>query len=113
METDKLIKQEITRLNKIFADIPKEKQNYCIEVITNMAFLSVQMKILRDAIVENGAIETYQNGQYQSGLKESSNVSVYDKFHKLYTKSWGQLIELLPKGVEVVKDDGFDDFIND
>ena len=99
MEKDEqtLIKNETKKLKKIFNRIDEERKKIVLTLIKQVAFLSVELDILQDDIINNGAVETYQNGQNQKGKKISSACQTYNNLLKTYNASIKLLLNELPK----------------
>ena len=89
--------KELRKLEKIFKDIEPTKKKVVEKLITNAAFMAVELDKLQEIIAENGCTEEYQNGANQSGKKKSSEVEVYNTMIKNYTAVIRQLLELLPE----------------
>ena len=111
MEKDKRIKREVTRLNRIFKDIAKDRKSSVTSLISNAAFMTITLEDLQVAINENGTISEYKNGENQFGTKKSPEVEVYNTMIKNHCSIIKQLSELLPKIEPKPADDGFDDFV--
>lgn len=107
---DKRISKEIERLNDIFKNLSDDKKKLAKSIIDNVAFMTVTLEDLQVAINEKGVVETYQNGANQFGVKESSEVKIYNTMIKNHTTSINKLVELL-KNENVAIDDGFEDFM--
>ena len=109
IEKNKKIKKELSKLNKIFKDIPEDKKNVVKGLIENAAFMGVTLKDLQDLINSKGYTEEYQNGEHQKGIKKCPEVEIYNTMIKNYTNVIKQLMELLPKQPD--DDDGFMAFV--
>ena len=60
--------------------------------------------------MELGFVEHYQNGEHQSGLKDSSHLRAYNNLLKNYHTTIKLLLSSAPAAKAEVKDDGFDSF---
>ena len=109
IEKNKKIKKELSKLNKIFKDIPEDKKNVVKGLIENAAFMGVTLKDLQELINTKGYTEEYQNGEHHKGTKKCPEVEIYNTMIKNYTNVVKQLMELLPKQPD--DDDGFMAFV--
>ena len=71
------IKREKERLGQIFAGLEKNKLDTCAALIDRAAFITVSLEDLEEQLNETGWVETYQNGENQSGLKKSAAADVH------------------------------------
>lgn len=110
-EKEKKIKKEIQKLQKIFKNIDADRKQVIQRQIENVAFMSVSLDELQKIINEKGYVETYQNGQNQSGVKETSEVRIYNTILKNFNSSLKQLIDLLPEQEVQQQADEFDNFL--
>ena len=110
-EIEKLIKTEITRLNKFYKEINEEKRATAKVLIDNLAFMTIQMNLMKERINEEGVMIKYQNGENQWGYKKSPDVDTYNSFIKQSTTIVKQLTDLLPKDAPVEIDDGFEELV--
>lgn len=109
---EKEIKKEISRLNRIFKDLEKNKKSVAEGLVQEAAFMRVTLRELKDDINSNGAIDEMQQGEY-SILRESPTVKTYNTMIQRYTTVCKELFSLLPKDSPKVEDDGFDSFVMD
>ena len=107
---DKRISKEIERLNEIFKNLSEDKKKLAKSIIENVAFMTVTLEDLQAAINKKGVVEEYRNGANQFGVKESSEVKIYNTMIKNHTSSVNKLIEML-KNESIAIDDGFEDFM--
>jgi len=113
---EKQIKAEIKRLEKIFANIDKDKSDLCNQLIQNAAFMAVSLRDLQEQIKKDGWVEDYQNGANQKGRKTGSAAVLYTKLINNYRQTIGDLCKLLPKGEQElarISSDPMADFLND
>ena len=105
---DEDIRAEFIRLRELYAGITGAKLKMVLKLISQAAFMSVTLAELAKTINEFGVTESYQNGQFQSGRKKSTEVDVYNTMVKNYAMVIKQLTDLLPKPEVKEGDDGFD-----
>ena len=90
------IKKEISRLNRIFKDLDKNKKAVVQSLIRNAAFMAITLDDLQEIINRESYAEEYRNGKDQSGKKQSTEL----KTHIAMTKNLGtiikQLVDLCP-----------------
>ena len=101
LKKDDEISKEIKKLKKIFKNINKNKMNVVNKLIESAAFMAVELKKLEDHISENGVTEEYYNGKNQSGIKTSSEVTVYNTMIKNYSAIIKQLCDLSPEATSM------------
>ena len=58
---DELIKKELKRLGKVFADLDGNQRKVVEPLLSTAAFLSVSLAELQESINENGYTEEYQS----------------------------------------------------
>ena len=107
---DKRIKKEIKRLGEIFENLPEDKKKIAKSIIENVAFMTVTLEDLQQAINEKGVVEEYRNGANQFGIKESSEVKIYNTMIKNHTNSINKLFDLIKNETTMI-DDGFEDLM--
>ncbi len=113
-EREKLNKQAVKKLTSIFKDLDKNKFSVIKSLVESVAFMSVQLKELEGVIKRDGAIEEYRNGRFQSGLKKSVAVEVYNSLIKNYSTCLKQLIDVLKSDFDETSEnigDKFDEFL--
>lgn len=109
---DDLVKREIERLTKLFADIEKNKRLTAKGLIEEASFMKATLSELKKSIDANGPIDEMPQGDY-SILREHPALKSYNTMVKNYTSIIDKLLGLLPKDVKAVdNDDGFENFIN-
>lgn len=102
------IKKEISRLKKLYKDMPEQTMKKVISLIENAAFMEITLQDLQDDINKNGAVSEYQNGENQFGTKESPEASIYNKMIKNLMGAIKQLTDLTPQAPqEIKKEDKF------
>ena len=109
---EKMIKNEIVRLTKIFKETEKNKRLTTKGLIEEAAFMKATLKELKASIDESGPIDEMQQGEY-SILREHPALKAYNTMVQRYTTVIKELTNLLPK--EQIKElsDGFDEFVGD
>jgi len=105
MTKDSAIKREITKLNKILADIPDDKKELVAGLVQNAAFMAVTLKELQGEIDKNGAVITCQTGNGYETTKDNPAQKAYTTMIARYSAVIGQLDGFLPstKAKEVSK----------
>ena len=93
------IKKEERRLTKLLKEcrISDDTLKIAKNLISEDAFLSVQLRYLRQTIIEKGVCEEYKNGENQFGRKKSAETEIYNNLLKHFISINKQLLELLPK----------------
>ena len=109
---EKMIKNEIVRLTRIFKKIEKNKRLTTKGLIEEAAYMKATLKELKASIDESGPIDEMQQGEY-SILREHPALKAYNPMVQRYTTVIKELTNLLPK--EQIKElsDGFDEFVGD
>lgn len=90
------IKKEKKRLEEIFQDLEPNKLKTCAALIDRAAFITVSLEDLEAQLNETGWVETYQNGENQSGLKKAAAADVHISLTKNLNAIVKQLLELVP-----------------
>lgn len=90
------IRTELDRLSILFEDLDENKRELLDSVLQNAAFMKVTLDELQEEIAKTGAVERYQNGANQYGLKQSAAVQAYNALVKNYTAIMKVLGERLP-----------------
>ena len=109
------IKKEVSRLKRLFSKIDPQKKKLVFATIDDVAFMTITMQDLRDAIIREGTTVEYKNGENQYGTKQSPDAQLYLQMSQKQTAAMKILIDCLPKTQQkavVEKSDGFEDFIN-
>ena len=112
---DKLIEEEIERLNEIFADLSDDKKKVAKRLIERVAFMTITLQLLEQTIKTKGAVYPFENGKQKMVIEHPAQKS-YNTMINRYTAAYGKLFNLLPKDdprvIENEDDDGFDSFVN-
>lgn len=96
MDKDKQIKAELTKLKKVFADIPDNKKQLCEKLIQNAAFMSATLDELQEIINEQGPVIVAKNGNGFDITQEHPAQKSYVAMIAKYTTVMNQLSSLLP-----------------
>jgi len=96
-EKAKKIKAELTRLKKVFKDLPEDKRRIVDGLIQEAAFMRATLEETREIIDREGVIELFEQGA-QRFLREHPATKVYASFINRYSAVVKQLIDLLPDG---------------
>lgn len=113
MSEDEKISFHTKRLNRQFSKLDTKTKNIVKSLIGNVAFMTVTLEELQQAIKENGITIEYKNGANQWGTKKSPEAEMYNTMIKNLATITKQLSDLVPKDVGTNNDDGFDDFVKD
>src|SRR5690606_2740652 len=96
-EKAKKIKTELTRLKKVFKDLPEDKRKIVDGLIQEAAFMRATLEETREIIDREGVIELFEQGA-QRFLREHPATKVYAALINRYSAVVKQLIDLLPDG---------------
>ena len=91
------VSDEIERLSNIYKNIDLDKAAVVKDLIQNAAYSAVTLRELQKGITEYGAIQEYNNGGGQSGMRISPALQAYTKLIATYNGIIKQLVGLLPK----------------
>lgn len=95
-QKEKLIEEEYQRLSSLFSAADSNERAVLDPLLRNAAFMSVTLGILQKTINEEGAVEHYQNGQFQTGQKPSAALQSYNALSKSYATVSKTLRAYLP-----------------
>ena len=98
IDKEKRIFEEYLRIGSFFEDLNETQFAMLLPLIRNAAFMRITLDDLADLINESGAVETYQNGEHQSGVKQSAALQSYNALIKNYATIIKTLFSWLPKG---------------
>lgn len=90
------IKREKTRLLEIFQGLDENKLQTCYALIDRAAYITVSLEDLEAELNETGWVETYQNGENQTGRKKAAAAEVHISLTKNLNAIIKQLLELVP-----------------
>ncbi len=110
IDKDKLIKQEMRKLNKFFKNVPKDKQEMIQGLKEQAAFMYATLMELQEIINDEGPVELFEQGK-QRLLREHPASKTYNTMIKNYSSVIKQLIDMLPKEDAKSTEDEFVKFI--
>ena len=93
---EKRISEEINRISVFFEELDQNKKAIITPLLQNASFMKVTMEDLQEIINKEGAVEAYQNGANQHGMKQSAAVQSYNAIVKNYASVVKTLYSLLP-----------------
>lgn len=96
MDKVKRIKEEKTKLEGIFKDIPENKKKLCAKLIENAAFMAVTLEDLQEIVNEEGPVITATNGNGFDITQEHPAQKSYVSMLAKYSTVINQLQNLLP-----------------
>ena len=99
MKDETLVKKEISRLQKIFQDIPDNKRAAVEGLIERAAFMRVTLQRLEGSIYDSDLVEEWRNGQ-QGCLKQAATLQAFNSLMKNYATVIKQLTSLIPNRLE-------------
>lgn len=97
---EKRIEQELSKLHKLYADLPSNKLELLEPLIQNASFMKVTLEELQATINSEGATDEYCNGANQFGRKQSANIQAYNSLIKNYNNVIDKLEKLLPSEIK-------------
>lgn len=99
IERNKKISAEYQRISIYFESLDENEKAVIDPLIRNASFMRIALDDLQEIIAEQGPVEAYQNGQFQSGMKQSAALQSYNSLVKNYAAVIKTLFGLLPKMV--------------
>ena len=90
------IRREKERLLEIFKDLEENKLNTTMALIDRAACITISLEDLEEQLNVSGWVETYQNGENQSGVKKSAAADVHISLTKNLNAIVKQLLEMVP-----------------
>lgn len=96
----KRIKTAEMRIKKLYASLPDNQKKLYSALFENAAFMEITLSDLQEQINQEGCVETYNNGEHQSGSKQSAAVQAYNNTMKSYLSVMKQLSASLPAEVK-------------
>lgn len=105
---ESFIKKKKKELIELCSDLTEDKKLIIFPLIEELSFMYAELKDLKEIIKRDGAIEKYQNGRNQHGIKKSAASEVYNTMMKNYVSTYKQFTDMLPKN-DAPKSDGFED----
>lgn len=108
---DKRVAAAAKKMLKALGEIDENQLDIVKSLVEEAAFMRVTLQNLRTAISGGGVIDTYQNGENQSGRKKSAEVDIYNTMIKNYNATVKQILDVVSKqpGRGDVSD-GFEEF---
>lgn len=96
LDKEKLQKKELTKLNRIFKNLPKEKQKLAEGLKSQAAFMMATLAELQDIMNRDGPVELFEQGA-QRMLREHPAAKTYNTMVRNYTSVCKALFDLLPE----------------
>jgi hypothetical protein len=90
------VQREKDRLLDIFKDLEENKLKTCSALIDRAAFITISLEDLEEQLNKTGWIESYQNGENQSGMKKAAAADVHISLTKNLNTIIKQLLDLVP-----------------
>lgn len=95
IEKDKIRKKELSKLRKIFKELPEDKKKLAESLIQQAAFMVSTLAELQEILNTDGAVELFEQGT-QKMLREHPAAKTYNSMIKNYSTVCKQLMDLLP-----------------
>ena len=119
-QSQKDIKKEEKRIIKYLQNkaIDKDKLNIALDLIKDIAYMTVKTAELKQDVDTYGMVEEYQNGANQKGRKKSACFEAYLNMTKQKSALIKQLTDLLPDeglynpATPAETEDDFDKFLS-
>lgn len=93
------------KMNAILETMPEDQRFIAKELADNFVFLSVRITELREALLKQPSVISYDNGGGQTGFRENPNISVYNKLVTRHADLCMKLAKLLPEEADDAKDE--------
>ena len=94
-EKQKQIKKEITKLRRLFKNLPKDKQKAAEGLLQEAAFMKATLEETRHIIDKEGILEHFEQGA-QKFLREHPATKVYNTMINRYATVCKQLFDMVP-----------------
>ena len=107
LEKTRRIKSEVSKLKKFYKGLPANKLFIAQRLIDRAAFQRVTLEDLEEEINLAGVTEAYQNGENQTGVKQSAAVQAYNAMYKNYQATLRDLAAMVPEIKTASKLDAF------
>ena len=104
----RLIAAELKKLEHLFEPLGEKEREFLQPLLENAAFMRVTLDELQQEINQSGAVDSYQNGAAQHGVKISANIQAYNQLMKTYHALMDKLLARLP--ADERKGDALDQF---
>lgn len=98
IDKDKIIRSEISKFKKLFADIPVDKKVFAERLYKQAAFMLATLQELQETVNEKGAVIEGVNGNGFKVVSENPAQKSYNIMIKNYNATVKVLIEMLPEG---------------
>lgn len=95
-DKEKIRKKELTKLNRIFKELPAEKQKLAEGLKSQAAFMVATLAELQEILNKDGAVELFEQGA-QKMLREHPAAKTYNTMVRNYTSICKALFDLLPE----------------
>ena len=96
-QKEKRIKAELTRLRKVFADMPEDRKRIVEGLIREAAFMRATLEETREVIDREGVLERFEQGA-QRFMREHPATKVYSAMVNRYSSVVKRLLDQLPDG---------------
>lgn len=83
-------------MTQIFFNADEDRLSAASTWLQNAAFMKVTLEDLQGVINKEGAVEEYQNGEHQHGMKQSATLQSYIALSKNYSTVMKHLVDMLP-----------------
>ena len=93
------------KMAAILESLPEDQRFIAKELADNFVFLSVRITELREALLKQPSVISYDNGGGQTGFRENPNISVYNKLVTRHADLCMKLAKLLPEAADDAKDE--------
>lgn len=110
MDKEKKIKAELTKLEKLFEDLPDNQLKLAAGLLQNAAFMAVTLRDLQQEVIGKGAVIVCQSGNGFATIKDNPAQKAYTTMVARYTNIIAKLSAMLPPEEE---EDPLDDFRDD
>jgi hypothetical protein len=94
---DAVYKQELSKLRGLFGGLPENEQRFLEPMMHRAAFIRMELERLEETIYTGGCVDSYQNGENQTGRKASAEIQSYNSLLKNYNTLMNSLASRLPK----------------
>ena len=105
-------KKKINEYSQILDKIPQDKKLIAEKLITELSFIEVTLKNLKDQIRKSGETEHFTQGS-QDFLRESPALKGYNTTVQRYSVMYRQLTDLMGKSAEAEKSNAVYDFLKE
>ena len=92
---EKIKKKELSKLNKIFKNLPEDKKKLAEGLKEQAAFMVSTLAELQEILNNDGAVELFEQGT-QKMLREHPAAKTYNTMIQRYTTVCKQLFDMIP-----------------